>query len=61
MLPVTTLFFLVLLSRSLINIREVYSLSSVVSTVSVIVDPSASIRLIVVASLVASSSGAILL
>ena len=61
MLPVTTLFFLVLLSRSLINIREVYRLSSVVSTVSVIVDPSASIRLIVVASLVASSSGAILL
>ena len=61
MLPVTTLFFLVLLSRSLINIREVYSLSSVVSTVSVVIDPSTSIRLIVVTSLVALSGGAILL
>lgn len=61
MLPVTTLFFLVLLSRSFVNIREVYSLSSIVSTVSIIVDPSASIRLVVVTSLVALSSGAILL
>ena len=61
MLPVTTLFFLVLLSRSFVNIREVYSLSSIVSTVSVIVDPSAGIGLIVVALLVASSGGAILL
>ena len=61
MLPVTTLFFLVPPSRSFVNIREVYSLGSIVSTVSVIVDPSAGIRLIVVASLVASSSGAILL
>ena len=61
MLPVTTLFFLVLQSRSLINIREVYSLGSVVSTVIVVVDPSTSIRLIVVTSLVALSGGAILL
>ena len=61
MLPVTTLFFLVLLSRSFVNIREVYSLSSIVSTVSVVIDLSTSIRLIVVASLVALSSGAILL
>ena len=61
MLPVTTLFLLVLLSRSLVNIREVYSLSSVVSTVSVVIDPSASIRLIVVALLVALSSGTVLL
>ena len=61
MLPVTTLFLLVLPSRSLVNIREVHSLGSVVSTVSVVVDPSAGIRLVVVASLVASSGGAILL
>ena len=61
MLPVTTLFLLVLPSRSFVNIREVYSLSSVVSTVSVVVDLSAGIRLVVVALLVASSSGAILL
>ena len=61
MLSVTTLFFLVLLSRSFVNIREVYSLSSIVSTVSIIVDPSAGIRLVVVTSLVALSSGAILL
>ena len=61
MLPVTTLFLLVLLSRSFVNIREVYSLSSIVSTVSIIVDPSAGIRLVVVTSLVALSSGAILL
>ena len=59
MLPVTTLFLLVLPSRSFVNIREVYSLSSVVSTVSVVVDLSAGIRLVVVASLVASSGGAI--
>ena len=61
MLPVTTLFLLILLSRSLINIREVYSLSSVVSTVSVVIDPSAGIGLVVVTSLVASSGGAVLL
>jgi hypothetical protein len=61
MLPITTLFLFVLPSRSLFNIREVYSLSSVVSTVSVVIDPSSSIRLIVVTLLVASSSGAILL
>ena len=61
MLPVTTLFLLVLLSRSLVNIREVYSLSSVVSTVSVVIDPSASIRLVVVTLLVTLLSGAILL
>ena len=61
MLPVTTLFLLILLSRSLINIREVYSLSSVVSTVSVVIDPSSSVRPIIVALLVALSSGAILL
>ena len=60
MLPVTTLFFLVPPSGSFVNIREVYSLGSIVSTVGVVVDPSASIRLVVVASLVASSSGAIL-
>jgi hypothetical protein len=61
MLPVTTLFLLILPSRSFINIREVYSLSSVVSTVSVIIDPSASIRSVVVALLVTLFSGAILL
>ena len=61
MLPVTTLFLLILLSRSLINIREVYSLSSVVSTVSVVIGLSAGIRLIVVTLLVTSSSGAIFL
>ena len=61
MLPVTTLFLFVLLSRSFVNIREVYSLSSVVSTVSVVIDPSSSIRLIVVTLLVALSSSAILL
>ena len=61
MLPVTTLFFLVLLSRSFVDIREVHSLGSIVSTVGVVVDPSAGIRLIVVALLVASSGGAILL
>ena len=61
MLPITTLFLFVLPSRSFVNIREVYSLSSVVSTVSVVVDLSAGIRLVVVALLVASSSGAILL
>ena len=60
MLPVTTLFFLVPLSGSFVNIREVYSLGSIVSTVGVVVDPSASIRLVVVASLVASSGCAIL-
>ena len=60
MLPVTTLFLLILLSRSLINIREVYSLSSVVSTVSVVIDPSSSVRPVIVALLVALSSGAIL-
>ena len=59
MLPVTTLFLLVLPSRSFVNIKEVYSLSSVVSTVSIVVDPSAGIRLIVVALLVALLSGAI--
>ena len=61
MLPVTTLFFLVLLSGSFVNIREVHSLGSIVSTVSIVVDPSAGIGLVVVASLVASSGGAILL
>ena len=61
MLPVTTLFLLVLPSRSFVNIKEVYSLSSVVSTVSIIIDSSAGIRLIVVALLVALLSGTILL
>ena len=59
MLPITTLFLLILPSKSFVNIREVYSLSSVVSTVSIVVDPSAGIRLIVVALLVALLSGAI--
>ena len=61
MLPVTTLFLLVLPSRSFVNIKEVYSLSSVVSTVSIVVDPSAGIRLIGVALLVTLLSGTILL
>ena len=61
MLPITTLFLFVLPSRSFVNIREVYSLSSVVSTVSVVIDPSAGIGLVVVTSLVASSGGAVLL
>ena len=59
MLPITTLFLLILPSKSFVNIKEVYSLSSVVSTVSIVVDPSAGIRLIVVALLVALLSGAI--
>jgi hypothetical protein len=61
MLPITTLFLFVLPSRSFVNIGEVYSLGSVVSTISVVVDPSSSIRPILVALLVASSGGAILL
>ena len=61
MFPVTTLFLLVLPSRSFVNIKEVYSLSSVVSTVSVVIGLSAGIRLIVVTSLVALLSSAILL
>ena len=59
MLPITTLFLLILPSKSFVNMKEVYSLSSVVSTVSIVVDPSAGIRLIVVALLVALLSGAI--
>jgi hypothetical protein len=61
MLPITTLLLLILLSRSLINIREVYSFGSVISTISIIIDPSASIRSVLVTLLVALSSGAILL
>ena len=61
MLPITTLFLFILPSKSFINIREVYSLSSIVSTISVIIDPLSSIRSIIVALLVALSSSAILL
>jgi hypothetical protein len=61
MLPVTTLFLLILPSRSFINIREVYSLSSVVSTVSAVINSSASIRSIIVTLLVTLSSSTILL
>ena len=60
MLPVTTLFFLVPPSGSFVDIGEVHSLGSIVSTVGVVVDPSAGIGLVVVTSLVASSGGAIL-
>jgi hypothetical protein len=61
MLPITTLFLFILPSRSFINIREVYSLSSIVSTISIIIDSSSSIRPVLVALLVALSSSAILL
>ena len=61
MLPITTLFLLILSSGSLSNIREVYSLGSIVSTVSVIIDPSSSIGPVLVASLVSFSSSAIFL
>ena len=61
LLPITTLFFLILLSRSFVNIREVYSLSSIVSTISVVINSSSSIRPIIVTLLVALLNGAILL
>jgi hypothetical protein len=60
MLPITTLFLFVPLSWSLVNIREVHGFGSVMSTISVIVDPSAGIRSVLVASLVTSSGSAIL-
>ena len=59
MLPVTTLFLLILPSRSFVNIREVYSLSSIVSTISVVIDPPSSVGPVIVTSLVTLSSGAI--
>jgi hypothetical protein len=61
MLPITTLLLFILPSRSFVNIREVYSLGSIVSTISIIIDPFSSIRPILVALLVALSSSAILL
>jgi hypothetical protein len=59
MLPITTRFLLVLLSWSLIDVGEVYSFGPVVSTVSTVMDLLAGIWLVLVALLVASSSGAI--
>jgi hypothetical protein len=61
MLPITTLFLFVLPSWSLVDIGEVYGFGSVMSTVGVVVDPSAGIGSVLVALLVASSGGAILL
>jgi hypothetical protein len=47
--------------RYVINIREVYSFGSIISTISIIINPLASIRSILVTLLVTLSSSAILL
>ena len=48
LLLTTLIFLLVLLFRTFIRVREIYSCKSVVTTISIIIETASSIRLVVV-------------